>query len=106
VRRTDTFDVSDATLLASGDLLLLERSFSWLGGVGIRIRRIALKSFAPGAVVDGPAIFAADLGYEIDNMEGIDAHVTPQGDTVITMVSDDNFSMIQRNLLLQFTLVG
>src|SRR5689334_8800363 len=106
VRRTDTFDISDATLLASGDLLLLERSFSWLGGVGIRIRRIALKSFAPGAVVDGPAIFSADLGYEIDNMEGIDAHVTPQGDTVITMVSDDNFSMIQRNLLLQFTLVG
>jgi hypothetical protein len=105
VRRTDTFDVSDATLLASGDLLLLERSFSWLGGVGIRIRRIALKSFAAGAVVDGPAIFSADLGYEIDNMEGIDAHVTPQGDTVITMVSDDNFSMIQRNLLLQFTLV-
>jgi hypothetical protein len=105
VRRTDTFDISDATLLASGDLLLLERSFSWLGGVGIRIRRIALKSFAPGAVVDGPAIFSADLGYEIDNMEGIDAHVTPQGDTVITMVSDDNFSMIQRNLLLQFTLV-
>ncbi|MBA7470005.1 MAG: twin-arginine translocation pathway signal [Bradyrhizobium icense] len=106
VRRTDTFDVSDATLLASGDMLLLERSFSWLGGVGIRIRRIALKSFAPGAIVDGPAIFSADLGYEIDNMEGIDAHVTPQGDTVITMVSDDNFSMIQRNLLLQFTLVG
>ena len=106
VRRTDTFDVSDATLLASGDLLLLERSFSWLGGVGIRIRRIALKSFAPGTVVDGPAIFSADLGYEIDNMEGIDAHVTGEGDTVITMVSDDNFSMIQRNLLLQFTLVG
>lgn len=106
VRRTDTFDVSDATLLASGDVLLLERSFSWLGGVGIRIRRIALKSFAPGAVVDGPAIFSADLGYEIDNMEGIDAHVTPEGDTVITMVSDDNFSLIQRNLLLQFTLVG
>jgi hypothetical protein len=106
VRRTDTFDISDATLLASSDLLLLERSFSWLGGVGIRIRRIPLKSFAPGAVVDGPAIFSADLGYEIDNMEGIDAHVTPQGDTVITMVSDDNFSMIQRNLLLQFTLVG
>jgi len=106
VRRTDTFDISDATLLASGDVLLLERSFSWLGGVGIRIRRIALKSFAPGAVVDGPAIFSADLGYEIDNMEGIAAHVTTDGETVITMVSDDNFSMIQRNLLLQFTLVG
>ena len=105
VRRSDNFDVSDATLLPSGDVLLLERRFSWLGGVGIRIRRIPLKSFAPGAVIDGPVIFFADLGYEIDNMEGIDAHVTPEGDTVITMISDDNFSMIQRNLILQFTLV-
>jgi hypothetical protein len=105
VRRTNSFDVSDAVLLPSGELLLLERKFSLLDGVGIRIRRIALASVAPGAVIDGPSIFDADLGDEIDNMEGIDAHVTPEGDTVLTMVSDDNFSMIQRTLLLQFTLV-
>jgi len=86
-------------------LLLLERKFSWVGGVGIRIRRVALASLAPGTVIDGPSIFEADLGNEIDNMEGIDAHVTPEGDTVLTLVSDDNFSLIQRNLLLQFTLV-
>jgi hypothetical protein len=105
LRRSDNFDVSDAVLLPSGELLVLERKFSWLAGVGIRIRRIALKSVAPGAVVDGPSIFEADLGHEIDNMEGIDAHLTPEGDTVLTMVSDDNFSLIQRTLLLQFTLV-
>jgi hypothetical protein len=29
-----------------------------------------------------------------------------EGETVLTMVSDDNFSMIQRTLLLQFTLVA
>jgi hypothetical protein len=105
VRRTDNFDVSDAVLLPSGELLVLERKFSLLAGVGIRIRRIALVSLAPGAVVDGPSIFEADLGEEIDNMEGIDAHVTPEGDTVLSMVSDDNFSLIQRTLLLQFTLL-
>jgi hypothetical protein len=105
VRRTDEFDISDAVSLPSGDLLILERKFSWLAGLGIRIRRIALASIAPGVVVDGPAIFNADLGNEIDNMEGIDAHVTPEGDTVLTIVSDDNFSLIQRALLLQFTLV-
>jgi hypothetical protein len=105
VRRTDKFDISDAVLLPSGDLLILERKFSWLSGIGIRIRRIALASVAPNALVDGPAIFTADLGDEVDNMEGIDAHVTPEGDTVLTMISDDNFSMIQRTLLLQFTLV-
>ena len=42
VRRTENFDVSDAVLLPSGDLLVLERKFSLFDGVGIRIRRIAL----------------------------------------------------------------
>ena len=105
VRRSSNFDVTDAVLLRSGDLLVLERKFSLLSGIHIRIRRIPLKQLAPGAVVDGPAIFEADLGQEIDNMEGIDAHVTEDGDTVLTMVSDDNFSLLQRTLLLQFKLV-
>jgi hypothetical protein len=105
LRRSQNFEVSDAVLLASGELLVLERKFSWLAGVGIRIRRLQLKSLAPGAVVDGPAIFEADLGHEVDNMEAIDAHVTGEGDTVLTLVSDDNFSMVQRNLMLQFTLM-
>jgi len=105
VRRTDNFDISDAVLLPSGELLILERKFSWLTGIGVRIRSIPLPSVAPGALVDGPAIFDADLGNEVDNMEGIDAHVTAEGDTVLTMVSDDNFSMLQRTLLLQFTMV-
>jgi hypothetical protein len=104
VHRTDNYDISDAVVLPTGDLLVLERKFSWLAGLGIRIRRIALTSIAPGALVDGAVIFEADLGLEIDNMEGIDAHMTEQGETVLTLISDDNFSPIQRTLLLQFTL--
>ena len=105
VRRSQKFDISDATLLPSGDILLLERKFSLVEGLNVRIRRVALKSLAPGALVDGPVIFEADLGDEVDNMEGIDWFVTADGDTVLTMVSDDNFSLIQRTLMLQFTLV-
>jgi len=104
IRRTDNFDISDAVILQSGDLLILERKFSIIAGVGIRIRRLALQDIAPGALVDGPSIFDADFSEEIDNMEGIDAHVTEEDDTVLTLVSDDNFSLIQRTLLLQFTL--
>lgn len=105
VRRSESYDISDATLLPSGHLLILERKFSLRAGAGVRVRRIALAAITPGALVDGPVIFEVDLGYEIDNMEGIANHVAPNGDTVITMVSDDNFSLIQRTLLLQFTLV-
>ena len=57
-------------------------------------------------MVDGRSMFEADLGYQIDNMEAIAVHRTPGGETIVTMVSDDNFSIIQRNLLLQFAIVG
>jgi len=104
VQRSASYDVSDAALLPGGDLLLLERKFSWTSGLAVRIRRIALGEIRPGAVVDGPILFEADLGYEIDNMEGLSVHRNASGEIVLTLVSDDNFSMIQRTLLLQFTL--
>jgi len=106
VKRSDNFDVSDFTVLPPADLLLLERRYSPLSGVAVRIRRVHLADIEQGALIDGRAIFKADLGYQIDNMEGIAVHRNAQGETVITMVSDDNFSAIQRNLLLQFTLLG
>jgi hypothetical protein len=105
VRRNASFDISDAALLPSGDLLLLERKFSWTSGLSVRLRRIALAGIKPGALVDGAILFEADLGYEIDNMEGLSVHRTAGGETVLTLISDDNFSIIQRTLLLQFTLV-
>jgi hypothetical protein len=105
VKRHGDFDVSDCTVLPGGDLLLLERSFSILSGVGMRIRRIPLGAIEPGALVDGSALITADMGYQIDNMEGIGVHRNAQGETILTLVSDDNFSSLQRNLLLQFRLV-
>jgi hypothetical protein len=104
VKRIDSFDVSDAALVPGGDLLLLERKFSWMGGLFIRIRRISLGAIKPGAVVDGAAVLEADMGQEIDNMEGLSVHRDADGENVLTLVSDDNFSILQRTLLLQFTL--
>jgi hypothetical protein len=51
-------------------------------------------------------LIEADLAYQIDNMEGIAVHRNAANETILTLVSDDNFSVIQRNLLLQFALVG
>ena len=104
VKRIGDFDVSDCAVTPTGDLLVLERSFSRLTGVGMRIRRLPLASVKPGATVDGPALFEADMGYQIDNMEGLSVHRAPNGQLVLTLISDDNFSIIQRTILLQFTL--
>jgi hypothetical protein len=104
VRRSADFDISDAALLPPGDLLVLERKFSYLSGVAIRIRRIPLAGLHPGALIDGRTLLEADMGYQIDNMEGLSVHRTAAGETVLTLISDDNFSLIQRTVLLQFTL--
>ena len=74
VKRTDDFDITDCTVLPRGDLLLLERFYSLLRGVAMRIRRVPLRAIEAGAVVDGEVLIRADLGYEIDNMEGLAAH--------------------------------
>jgi hypothetical protein len=105
VKRRDDFDISDSATLPSGDVLLLERRFSWWTGIAIRLRRIAISDIAPGAVVDGPDLLFADMGYQIDNMEGLSVHLDSNHDTVLTLVSDDNFSLLQRTVLLQFKLV-
>ena len=106
VKRSDDFDVSDCTILPPADLLLLDRRISVTTGIAIRIRRIPLASIKEGAVVDGRILVEADLAYQIDNMEGIAVHRNARGETIITLVSDDNFSVIERSLLLQFAVVG
>jgi hypothetical protein len=103
IKRKDDFDVSDATALPNGDLLVLERKFGWTTGLYIRVRKIPIAQVAPGALVDGPTLFEGDLGHQIDNMEGITVHRSG-GETVVTMISDNNFSGLQRTLLLQFAL--
>jgi hypothetical protein len=105
VKRRDDFDISDSATLPSGDVLLLERRFSWWTGIAMRLRRIAISDIAPGALVDGADLLFADLGYQIDNMEGLSVHLDSKRDIVLTLISDDNFSLFQRTVLLQFKLV-
>jgi hypothetical protein len=104
VARHDGYDITDLAFLPSGDMLLLERWYEPLRGVGMRIRRIAGRDIRPGALLDGPRLIEADLGYEIDNMEGLSVHVE-DGRTVLTLISDDNFSFLQRTVLLEFELL-
>lgn len=106
IKRTDDFDVTDATLTPDGKLILLERHFSLARGPAMRVRRIELSAIKPGAAVDGEILLTADFGYEIDNMEAISAHRNAAGETILTLMSDDNFNpLLQRTILLRFAIV-
>lgn len=104
IKRTDSYDISDAVSLPQGDILILERKYEPDRGMMMRIRRIALSEIRPNALVDGPVIFEADGRYNIDNMEALSVHRSRSGDTILTLMSDNNFSPTQRTLLLQFSL--
>ncbi|MEO4043032.1 esterase-like activity of phytase family protein [Hoeflea sp. CAU 1731] len=105
VRRWGRYDITDADFLPDGALLVLERRFNLADGIGMRIRRIAAGDIRPGATVDGEVIMEANLANQIDNMEGLDVFETPDGGTHIMLVSDDNRSILQRTLMLEFRLV-
>ena len=105
VRRSDGFDVTDGVFLPGGDLVLLERRASLAAGVAMRLRRIPGGAIRPGALVDGAILMQAGLDHRIDNMEGLDAWVRPDGATMLSLVSDDNQSFLQRTIYLEFRLL-
>jgi hypothetical protein len=71
----------------------------------MRLRLLPAADVKPGTVLDGEVLLEADIGYEIDNMEGLAVHRGPRGETVLTLISDNNFNnFLQRTLLVQFEL--
>jgi hypothetical protein len=105
VRRFDDYDVTDIAFLRGGDLLLLERKYGFPYGIAARLRRIAADDLGPGRTIDGPIIFEATLGHQIDNMEGLAITKGPDGETIVALLSDNNQNPLQRTLLLYFALV-
>lgn len=105
VVREDPYSVTDGAFLPDGDLLLLERRFNLASGLGMRIRRVKAADIRPGAVADGAVILEADMNYQIDNMEALDVVVRPDGEIRVVVVSDDNHSILERNLMLEFRLL-
>ena len=105
VARSDAYDLTDMAFLPNGEALILERRFSLLRGISARVRRLAPDAIRPGAVADGPVIFESEPSHQIDNMEGLALH-REGSDTIVTMISDDNFSTLQRTVMLEFVLKG
>jgi hypothetical protein len=102
--RKGNFRPTGATRLPDGSVLILERRFTWIGGVAARLKRLDVAEIVPGATLRGEEIASLIPPLTVDNMEGIAARVGPSGETLIYMVSDDNFSVLQRTLLMMFEL--
>jgi hypothetical protein len=88
----------------AGDLLVLERRFTLLGGLAARLVRVEGASIGPGAALTGRELAVLRPPLTVDNMEGLAARRGPGGETLVYLISDDNFHALQRTLLLMFEL--
>ena len=70
----------------------------------MRLRRLEAASIGKGRLADGPVLMSADMGYQIDNMEAMDVWRRGDGALMVSLMSDDNHSMLERNLYLEFRL--
>ncbi|MEX2614520.1 MAG: esterase-like activity of phytase family protein [Alphaproteobacteria bacterium] len=93
-----------ATTLPDCDILIVERSFSFIAGLGIRIVRIPSNAIRPDAVLVPREIARMTHSVIIDNFEGISSRRNEIGETLVYIVSDDNFSPLQRSLLVMYRL--
>ncbi|MFN4089932.1 MAG: esterase-like activity of phytase family protein [Alphaproteobacteria bacterium] len=106
-RTEPEFQPTDALFLPNGDLLVLERAFSILRGFRCRLSRVPAEEVASSEVWEGRflgRVHPPEPASE-DNFEGL-ALLPPDGDRIrLLAISDDNFSPLQRTLLLQFDLL-
>ena len=95
VAKDEDFGLTALAPLPGGGRAYLLRAFSVLKGV-----RIILRVTGP----DGATLNELKLSapYTVDNFEGLAALPQPDGSIRFYLISDDNFSKLQRTLLLAF----
>lgn len=99
-RRSGQFRVTSAATLPGGDVLVLERRFSLIGGVATRLVRLPAADLHAGAVLAGHELFTLTQPLLVDNYEGLSVHRRKDGRLVAYIISDDNFNPFQATLLM------
>ncbi|MEM8537794.1 MAG: esterase-like activity of phytase family protein [Pseudomonadota bacterium] len=98
IPRTGQYLVVGADFGPDGKLYLLERDFSGIGFL-TRVRRVDFEAQTAETVLQ------TGLGVH-GNMEGISVWQNPQGETIMTLVADDNFRSFLNNEVAEYRIDG
>ena len=99
---TDAFRPTGLTRLPeSNTFILMERFYKNFQGFKVRLSVFDIEQGVRSKIL-------AELSapYTLDNFEGIASYIDDQGRVILTLVSDDNFSPLQRTLLMRFQYHG
>ena len=83
---------------------VLERRLSLLGGLSARVVALPAAMIVPGARLVGRELGVLGPPAISDNFEGIAARRGPNGEILLYLVTDDNYTALLRTVLLQFAI--
>lgn len=96
---------SDAGVMPNDDLAVLERAYNPNRGIiGIRIAHVRTEDLRKGAKFKGELLADLKPPLTLDNFEGIACRAGAGGESLLYLISDNNFSDKQRTLLMLFAL--
>lgn len=102
VKKSGAFKPTDLSKLPSGDILMLERSFTPIKGAKARISLIKYQDIIKNDLITPIYLDTIAPPMIVDNFEGISIIKSNNGGYYIFILSDDNFNFIQKTILLQF----
>jgi hypothetical protein len=102
--QTPDFNPTAIARLPDGSFATIERAFDFIRGVRCRVMRFDAAELRPGGTVHAQELAWLASPYTVDNLEGLAATKGSRGETLLWLISDDNFNPLQRNVLLLFEL--
>ncbi|WP_051295075.1 esterase-like activity of phytase family protein [Maridesulfovibrio bastinii] len=103
-KRFKTYRPTSVAQLPGKRLLLLERSYTGPGSLKVRLATLNMNDIAKNKVLESKLMANIPNTLPIDNYEGLDTRTTSAGETIIYIISDDNFSPFEHTILMMFKL--
>lgn len=97
------YRATDGVQLPDGRIMLLHRSVGLPNGFSVKLGIALPPDLAQNVIWNSRMIAALSAPLLVDNMEGI-AVKQSGNDTIIWLISDSNFNILQRTILMKFRL--
>ena len=103
-RPAQGFRPSGAAALPNGDALVLERRATWLSGFSARLVHLPRADMATAREAQGRELARISPPMAVDNFEGVAVIADKKDAFDVYVVSDDNYSPLQRTLIMRLKL--
>jgi len=102
-RPPDGYKPTDAALLPNGKIIILHRRISFPEGFRVKIGILDPAKIISTETVNSKIIATLKSPILVDNFEGITVS-NENGKIIIWIISDNNFNILQRTILMKFAL--